>query len=156
MGRVSRDARLLFILLWTVCDDEGRSRGASRMLASLLYPFDDDAPTLIDEWLKELEQENSVVRYEVDGNNYIQIVKWLKHQKIDKPGKSRLPSIREALDNTREGSRKVAPDLGPRIVGPRTIASAEERNSSSNRYDVRNGAADILDDDIPFAEEANG
>ena len=43
MGRVSREARLCFILLWTIADDAGRLRGNSRMLASLLYPYDDDA-----------------------------------------------------------------------------------------------------------------
>jgi hypothetical protein len=57
MGNVSRDARLLFVLLWTLCDDSGRTRAASRMLASLLYPYDDDAPGLIDGWLGELERE---------------------------------------------------------------------------------------------------
>ena len=33
MGRVSRDARLLFVQLWCICDDHGRTRAASRMLA---------------------------------------------------------------------------------------------------------------------------
>jgi hypothetical protein len=56
-GRVSRDARLLFILLWTIADDVGRTRAASRMLASLLFPYDDDAPALIEGWLAELERE---------------------------------------------------------------------------------------------------
>jgi hypothetical protein len=48
VGRLSRDARLLFIQLWTVCDDSGRARGSSRMLASLLYPYDTDVLGLID------------------------------------------------------------------------------------------------------------
>ena len=43
MGRVSRDARLCFVMLWTIADDSGRLRGNSRMLASLLFPYDDDA-----------------------------------------------------------------------------------------------------------------
>jgi hypothetical protein len=43
MGRISRDARLLFVQLWCICDDHGRTRAASRMLASLLFPYDDDA-----------------------------------------------------------------------------------------------------------------
>lgn len=64
VGRLSRDARLVFILLWTVADDEGRSRAASRMLASLLYPYDDDAPKRIDGWLSELEREKCLIRYQ--------------------------------------------------------------------------------------------
>jgi hypothetical protein len=91
MGRVSRDARLLFIQLWTYADDKGRARAASRMLSSLLFPFDDDAPDLIEGWLEELERENCIVRYTVDGAKYLQVINWEKHQKIDKPGPSKLP-----------------------------------------------------------------
>src|SRR5690242_2251136 len=86
-GRLSRDARLLFIQLWTVVDDEGRTRAASRMLASLLYPYDDDAPKLIEDWLAELERQDCIRRYDVDGDRYLEIVNWLKHQKIDRPSK---------------------------------------------------------------------
>jgi hypothetical protein len=73
VGRLSRDARLLFIQLWTLADDEGRCRAASRMLASLLYPYDDDASRLIDGWLDELEKNGQVRRYEVGGSRYLEI-----------------------------------------------------------------------------------
>src|SRR5262249_35009885 len=132
MGRLSREARLLFVLLWTVADDAGRLRAAPRLLASLLYPFDDDAPGLVPRWLDELEREGCVYRYEHDGTHYLEIVKWRDHQKIDKPTPSRLPApprepsrafanIREAPAKPREPS---ATDLGPRTtekdLGPRT------------------------------------
>jgi hypothetical protein len=108
MGRVSRDARLLFIQLWTICDDEGRSRGNSRMLASLLFPYDDDAPKLLDGWVKELEDEGCIDRYEVEGSTYIQIKKWQKHQKIDKPTASKLPQFVEDSREIGDNSRKVS------------------------------------------------
>ena len=63
MGKVSRDARLLFVELWCICDDHGRTRAASRMLASLLFPYDDDAPKLIDGWLSELERQGCIRLY---------------------------------------------------------------------------------------------
>jgi hypothetical protein len=91
MGRVSRDARLCFPMLWTLADDSGRLRGHSRMLASLLFPYDEDAPGLIDGWLEELEREGCIIRYEVDGAHYVAISNWLKHQKIDKPSKPKCP-----------------------------------------------------------------
>lgn len=107
MGNVSRDARLTFLQLWTIADDEGRLRGNSRMLASLLFPYDDDAPSLIDGWLGELEREQCIVRYKVEGQTYLQICKWLIHQKIDKPSKSKIPEFEEKhriLANPRECS----------------------------------------------------
>lgn len=113
VGRLSRDARLLFIMLWTLVDDEGRARANSRMLASLLFPYDDDVPELIGEWLDELEGAECIRRYEVDGSNYLDIPNWLKHQKIDKPTASKLPAFVDGSPAPREASRKVAPDLGP-------------------------------------------
>ena len=114
MGRVSRDARLLFIQLWTICDDSGRTRAASRMLASLLFPYDDDAPSLIDGWLSELEDEGCVVLYQANGSSYLQVCNWLNHQKIDKPSKSKIPEPEEnsrILANPRESSCE---DQGPK------------------------------------------
>ncbi len=115
-GRLSRDSRLLFIQLWTIVDDVGRARAASRMLASLLYPYDDDAPKLIDRWLDELEREHMIRRYEVDGSIYLEVVNWLKHQKIDHPSASRLPPFRETSRGLASDSGKLAPDLGPRTL----------------------------------------
>lgn len=107
MGRVSREARLCFVLLWTICDDSGRTRASSRMLASLLYPYDDDAGKRIDGWLTELETENCIVRYEIDGNTYLEVRNWLNHQRIDKPSASKIPPFAESsriLANPREAS----------------------------------------------------
>lgn len=107
IGRLSREARLLFIQIWTLVDDSGRARGTSRMLASLLYPYDPDAPMLIGAWLDELEREDHVRRYTVDGQTYLDVPKFLEHQKIDKPSKSKLPAFenpRECSPNPREVS----------------------------------------------------
>ena len=102
MGRVSREARLLFVMLWTICDDHGRTRAHSRMLASLLFPYDDDAGKLLPKWLAELEKQGCIELYEVGGSAYLQIPKWGEHQKIDRPSKPQFPSIEES---TREASR---------------------------------------------------
>jgi hypothetical protein len=111
MGRVSREARLLFVLLWTVCDDDGRTRAASRMLASLLYPYDDDAPKKIDGWLAELEREQCIERYLVEGSTYLQVCKWRNHQRIDHPTASKLPTPREGSRILASDSGSLAPDL---------------------------------------------
>ena len=107
MGRVSREARLCFVLLWTICDDSGRTRASSRMLASLRSPYAEDAGKRIDGWLTELETENCIVRYEIDGNTYLEVRNWLNHQRIDKPSASKIPPFAESsriLANPREAS----------------------------------------------------
>lgn len=118
MGRVSREARLLFVMLWTICDDEGRGRGSSRMLASLLFPYDEDAPELIDGWMGELEKESCVVRYQgPDGAYYFASINWAKHQRIDKPGKSKCPA--PTPENILESSKIIRERSRPFLVGSR-------------------------------------
>lgn len=113
MGRISRDARLLFIMLWTICDDYGKARGNSRALASLLFPYDVDAGERIDTWLGELEREGCILRYETDGNTYVMVRKWKDHQRVDKPTPSRIPDPRDDVGNPRENSRAFAnPPVG--------------------------------------------
>lgn len=141
IGSLSRDARLLFIQLFTIADDAGRARAASRLLASLLYPYDHDAADLIDGWLGELEGKRCIRRYEADGSQYLEIVKWLDHQKIDKPSPSRLPVFRETSSNPREPSRTLDTDLVPSISTKDLDHSAaasppptrQDKKSHSNR-----------------------
>jgi hypothetical protein len=129
IGRLSREARLFFILLWTICDDSGKTRAASRMLASLLYPYDDDAPKLIDGWIEETEREGCVARYVVNGTTYIQVCKWLIHQKIDRPSQSRLPEFDEVSRVIANPRGALDADLGPRTVDlvSRTVDQKKEK-----------------------------
>lgn len=149
-GALSRDARLLFIQLWTIVDDEGRARAASRMLASLLYPYDDDARDLIDGWLAELEANDCIRRYVVDGSSYLEIVNWLKHQKIDHASKSRLPAYSDDLAKPREPSRSLAPDLGPRTMD-KDLGSVEAVADATRPNESRSSR--LSDDWVPTQDD---
>lgn len=137
VGKLSREARLLFILLWTFVDDSGRARASSRLLASRLYPYDDDAQKKISGWLLELQAGGHVRLYEIDGDSYLDIPKWLKHQKIDRPTPSRLPEFREVSPKAREDSRGIDAhtlDLVPRTEdhGPGTLDQPPEAAPAQN------------------------
>jgi len=148
MGLVSRDARLCFLMLWTLSDDEGRTRGHSRALASLLFPYDDDAPSQIDAWLSELEREGCIVRYAVDGAHYVSVANWMSHQKIDRPTPSKFPAPPERIANDREPSRSIpvgsgsgSKDLGsgsedPALTGGiATCGNVEKSTATPKRHD---------------------
>lgn len=124
LSRVSRESRLLFIGLFSACDDSGKTRAASRFLASLLFPYDEDAPKAIEGWLAELEAEGCIRRYVVEGNTYLEIPKWREHQKIDKPSASKLPPFAEGSRAFAEASRTVVVGSGIRDQGSGTIAPA--------------------------------
>ena len=131
VGHLSREARLLFLLLFTLVDDAGRTRAASRLLASLLYPYDDDASSLIDGWLEELEATGAIRRYQVSGLTYLEIINWSVHQKIDRPTKSRLPSFdatSRLLARPREASSE---DLNPDLNQGSSICTLTEREKEN-------------------------
>src|SRR5476649_2277814 len=92
MRKVSCMARLTFIQLWLVADDEGRLAAHPRLLAHLLYPDDREAADRLPGWLDELEGQHCVERYTVDRLEYLRIVNWRRHQKIYHHTPSRLPA----------------------------------------------------------------
>lgn len=124
LGRVSREARLCFILLFTLADDAGRLRGEPRMLASLLYPYDDDAKDCIDVWLDELHAEQCIARYTHEGQRYLCLTKWASHQRIDHAAKSKLPGPDDpsSVAHVREESRGVASPISEHASGAETFS----------------------------------
>lgn len=147
VGRLTRDARLLFIQLWTQADDSGRLRGASRMLASLLYPYDEDAAGLMEGWLAELELHGHVRRYVVDGNSYIEIIKFLNHQKIDKPTASKLPPFENPRDlsaNPRENFPRIKEGIKEGDQGPSNGNGANPRDGGISPEMLARGLAENL------------
>lgn len=157
VGKLSRDARLLFVQLWTVVDDLGRARGAHRLLAGQLYPYDDDAPTLIGGWLAELESAGLVRLYKIEDKEYLDLPTWAKHQRIDNAGKSHIPP--HPAEVLREPPRAAANDgeppldLGPRTIGPER-ENAREPLVSREAFDLVEDIAKSQQSDIESPEFA--
>jgi hypothetical protein len=133
LGRVSREARLLFIGLFSCCDDVGRARASSRLLASRLFPYDDDAFKRLPSWIAELEKQGCIRIYVVDGESYLDLPKWANHQKIDKPSASKLPSF----DDVREGSRGFENNSLGTGNGNREEEEEQGEDSADNPPSVR-------------------
>src|SRR4051812_48432928 len=135
MAKASRQARMLFVGLWSMADDSGRTRAASRLLASTLFPYDTDAPDLIDGWLAELSAIGAVRLYVVDDCHYLDIPKWRSHQKIDKPSPSKLPGFDESSRILDDSSRKIALDQGSGIREGKVPGSAPELPTAEDPFD---------------------
>ena len=108
LSRVSREARLFFILLWTEADDSGRLRLDPERLKEQLYPFDSDALSLLPLWLGELESARCIELYRVDGVEYLRVRKWRQLQTcIQRPTRSRLPSAPHEAHEPHEESLRM-------------------------------------------------
>lgn len=150
LGRCSREARLTFILIWTQADDSGRLRANSRMLASFLYPYDDDAKAHIEGWLRELEAVGCIRRYEVDGVAYMDIPHWLDHQKIDRPTPSRIPAYRDNPPKTEDRAPTPREDTASPRDTSRAIGEQSARPRASRaRAGPGPGPGRDLDPPVP-------
>lgn len=74
-------ARLLFIGLWQLADRKGRLADRPKVIKGALFPFD-NVP--VDKYLGELAERAFILRYEVDEERYIQVVKFETHQHVHK------------------------------------------------------------------------
>ncbi len=86
IGDCSRNARLLFIGLLNFCDDNGVHPASPRRLKAEVFPHDADvSPELITAWLDEIKSSGLTASYKVNGEQYILVTGWERHQKIEKP-----------------------------------------------------------------------
>jgi hypothetical protein len=92
IGRLSRDERLLFIVLITQADDDGRLRELPRAIIGDGYPHDRISERQVEKWLAALERERLIVRYGCGRERFIALRGWQKHQRIDRYRPSTLPA----------------------------------------------------------------
>ncbi|MBG5972882.1 hypothetical protein [Proteus vulgaris] len=91
-------ARILFVGLWTIADREGRLEDKPRKIKAMVLPYDDvDCEKL----LAQLHSKNFITRYAVEGNEFIQINNWKKHQNPHvKEAASEIPEqVTQATEN---------------------------------------------------------
>jgi len=108
--------RLLFIGLWTVADRAGRMEDRPKKIKMAIFPADD---VDVDDGLNQLEKAGFLVRYEVDGARYIQILAFDKHQhphkdekqsEIPAPGLHGASTVQEPVKNSVNPADSLIPD----------------------------------------------
>lgn len=77
--------RLLFIGLWTIADRAGRLEDKPKKIKMGLFPADNIE---VEDSLFELAAKDFILRYEIDGIKYIQILAFEKHQNPHKDEKA--------------------------------------------------------------------
>jgi hypothetical protein len=94
VGSLPLGARLLFISMWIQADDSGNAVADPRLMRGEAFAFDDQISVAnIDEWIGLLEKLGMVRRYEANGQRYLNICKFKKHQVINRPSEFRHPRM---------------------------------------------------------------
>lgn len=138
LGQMSRDARLLFILIWTRADDHGRFRASPAYLRGQLYPFDDDVSLqMVGSWLAELEDAGRVRCYSVRGERYAVVSNWHRHQRIDNAGRPFFPEPPDCAGfDSADDSRKTDAGNGTRTFAANRGELAANRGGSPLDLDL--------------------
>ena len=79
LSELSIEARYLFIGLWCLADREGKLKNKPKQIRFEVFPetkTKDDIGTL----LNSLVEHGLIIRYEIEKNEYIKVVNFLKHQ----------------------------------------------------------------------------
>lgn len=108
---LSWGARLLFIGMISRADDEGRGNAASKSLKAAIFPGDDTSLSKIDGFKAEIEKYTRSKFYEVNGQSYYQLDKWLAHQQIQYPKPSAIPPFNEHSMNDTGTFNEHSPQL---------------------------------------------
>lgn len=80
LGNLEPLVRLLFIGLWCIADREGRLEDRPRRIKKTLLGYDDVTAEETSGMLQQLADNDFIIRYSVDGVNYIQVTNFCKHQ----------------------------------------------------------------------------
>jgi hypothetical protein len=95
---LSAFARLLFIGLWNFCDDDGRMVCSPKKIKMQIFPADS---VDCSELLGEIRRASLISVYVVDGVEFLQVLGFEKHQKIDKRSASKLPPPENPAESPR-------------------------------------------------------
>ncbi len=107
LAEVKPLGRLLFIGLWCIADKEGRLRDRPTRIKASVQPFDG---ANVNKLLDGLQDKGFIKRYEVDGERYIQIVNFAKHQR---------PHYKEEASKIPPCLNHARPDVEPSKGGGR-------------------------------------
>lgn len=114
-GYLSITAKLLFIGMFSIADDDGRLKALPKYLKANIFPYDDITIDDISKYRKECEQNNLVHCYRNGNCDYIYLSGWYEHQHIRKDlyKPSKLPTpptgVVETLHLRNADGTKVLP-----------------------------------------------
>jgi len=123
-GKLSNLAKIVFIGLFSLADDEGRGRANPTYLKSSLFPYNEGMRSAdVEVALSEISRNMSVVFYSCDGSSYYSLLSWDNFQKIDKPTNSKIPAFNEENKEIR------------RLFGEESTSTSRRLSPNKNRIE---------------------
>lgn len=137
-------SRLLSAGLILLADDQGNGRAHQLFLGSHVWPYGDPRETLakVSRGLTELESIGFIRLYSVKKQHYFSIHNWSKHQRVDHPGKPRVPGPEHSDDRDPSPGSGGTPDGGANGSGESRESLAPDLRPVPPTTDLRSTTAD--------------
>ena len=124
VAKLSAHARLLYMGLWGICDDNYATLpNKAGWIKAQVFPYED---VNVVKLLQELENANKIIRFRYEDNEYWHIKNFFKHQRVEKPSKPKYPEF--------EPQNQVLPDYSPNT--PAEEKRREVKISEDKREDA--------------------
>lgn len=147
IASVSWDARLVFKGIEHYVDDNGVGKDDVALIVGDVFPRDmlanpRETVARVSEALSELNRAGLLWRYTVDGTDLLYVAFWEQAQRIDKPGKGRLPrpdgtmdykqsEIRESVASPRESVVPGTGEQGNRGTGDKETCAPQAEHETA-------------------------
>ncbi len=138
-GKLSNLAKVVFIGLFSLADDEGRGRANPTYLKSTLFPYNEKMrSTDVEVALSEISRNMSILFYSYNESNYYSLLSWNTFQKIDKPTESKIPAFEKDNQEFRllfdEGSTRTSRGVPPKRKEDNIKEKEDKRNEVVDVY----------------------
>lgn len=128
LAECSTTARLVFVLMWIFCDDQGIHPAKPKTLKAEIFPMDDISSEQVHGFVSELIQAGLIFEYSIESESYWKVTGWEKHQKIEKPSAKYPRPIDDHSANTPRPIDDSSPPEGKGVEG-----SGRECGSTNGR-----------------------
>lgn len=110
IDRLSWFEEVFFYRLIVNADDYGRFDGRPAVIKGRLFPLKDIRPSQIDDAINTLSSLGIVARYQANGQSYLRIVTWAKHQRV-RQTRAKFPAPIEEVGGDLPQENKVCGNL---------------------------------------------
>lgn len=130
VSAISPHARLLYIGLWGICDDNYATLpDRPDWIKIQVFPYEKvDTRGLLD----ELEKIGKIVKFMSDGKAYWYIKNFFKHQRIDRPSKPKYPKYSASRVMLDEHSTSPRPELRNEVKIKKGKSSKEDGGANAS------------------------
>lgn len=119
-------------------DDDGRLRGETLWILANILPNEDLSIQEIDKSLVEIERVGLILRYSVDGEQFIQISDWTDHQRIrkDRHKSSSYPTWQPDVNQASTSPKPVTNHTGDGDGDKGESEGKDKKEKMNNNFNV--------------------